>query len=192
MLEAPRFGTDKTTTADNCTLEETYSIEECDVVDTDCIIVTHCILENFNASKMFIISPFFLGDEWGNEWQSWNNSCRLQSDSCSKLWSVSSSVKCRDLGRRGPLSRRTCQLLRPWEWTHERLADVFDGEETMWANWTVAVEAYCSVVDPRMGEMMSTAETSTVPQYVAVRTDSEKQQSNQLYYMLCCCADNSR
>ena len=83
------------------------------------------------------------------------------------------------------MSRRTCQLLRPWEWTHERLADVFDGEETMWENGTVAVRAYCSVVDPRIGEMMLSAETSTVPQYVAVRTDSEKHQSNQLYYMLC-------
>ena len=38
--------------------------------------------------------------------------------------------------------------------------DVFDGEETKWADWSVFMKAYGSVLTQPVGEMMTTAETS--------------------------------
>ena len=62
--------------------------------------------------------------------------------------------------------------------------DVFDGEETKWAHWSVFMKAYGSVLTQPVGEMMTTAETSRGPLYVVVVTAGERQQSDQLYCIL--------
>ena len=41
-------------------------------------------------------------------------------------------------------------------------------EDIKWANWKVGLTAYGSVVKHQLGEMMTAAETSIVPLYVAV------------------------
>ena len=41
-------------------------------------------------------------------------------------------------------------------------------EDIKWADWKVGLTAYGSVVNHQLGEMMTAAETSTVPLYVAV------------------------
>ena len=80
--------------------------------------------------------------------------------------------------------RRSHQLLCLWSvdmGTRGR-TDVFDGEETKWAHWSVFMKAYGSAQP--VGEMMTTAETSRGPLYVVVATAGERQQSNQLHYIL--------
>ena len=59
--------------------------------------------------------------------------------------------------------------------------DIYTGDENKWQDWKVVVKAYCSVVNPRMGNLMAHAEDTQTQALDSMLDERDRATSQQLY-----------